>query len=124
MRGAFVAVGHAILSLGDTYAKWGKPERSIKCYKDALRILEKRQDTNSPVLYGLVLKGLGDTFKNKGNMALAADYYKKALVHLETVAFIGKPLYSETVKSLSNVYKEMGMNSDEQAILARDLAMN
>ena len=76
------------------------------------------------MLYGLVLKGLGDTFKNKGNMVLAANYYKKALTQLETVAFIGKPLYSETVKSLSEAYKEMGMNSDAQAIEAKNLGMN
>ncbi|MGP8284075.1 MAG: tetratricopeptide repeat protein, partial [Desulfomonilaceae bacterium] len=114
----------SLLNLGDIYARWGKNERAIKSYKEAAVILENHPDADSSIMLGLALKGLGDTFKNKGNMALAADYYKKALVHLETVAFIGKPLYSETVKSLSNVYKEMGMNSDEQAILARDLAMN
>ncbi len=114
----------SLLNLGDIYARWGKYERAIKSYKEVALILENHPDADSSMMLGLALKGLGDTFKNKGNMALAANYYKKALIHLETVAFIGKPLYSETVKSLSNVYKEMGMNSDAQAILARNLAMN
>jgi len=114
----------SLLNLGDIYARWGKHERAIKSYKEAAVILENHPDADSSMMLGLALKGLGDTFKNKGNMVLAANYYKKALTQLETVAFIGKPLYSETVKSLSEVYKEMGMNSDAQAIEAKNLAMN
>ena len=114
----------SLLNLGDIYARWGKHERAIKNYREAAVILENHPDGDSSMMLGLTLKSLGDTFKNKGNMVLAASYYKKALVQLKTVAFIEKPLYSETVKSLSDVYNEMGMNSDAQAIEAMNLAMN
>ncbi len=117
-------LGHIFLCLGDTYAKWGKPERAIKCYKDALVILENHPDAESTMLSGLVLKGLGDTFRKKGNLALASNYYKKAVINFETKASVGQgPLLLETVKSLSEVYKGMGLDSEAQAVQVKTLAM-
>ncbi|MGC8604404.1 MAG: tetratricopeptide repeat protein [Desulfomonilaceae bacterium] len=113
----------SLLNLGDTYAGWGKHERAIKSYKEASVIMENHPDADSSMMLGLVLKSLGDTYKNKGNMLMAANYYKKAVVRFETIAFVGNPLFLETVKCLAKVYKGMGMDSDAQAIEAKTLAM-
>ncbi len=67
-------LGQALLMLGDTYARWGKPERSLIFYKEALVVLENHADA-SPVLLGLAFKGLGDLFRNKSNLQIASIYY-------------------------------------------------
>ncbi|MGC8658844.1 MAG: tetratricopeptide repeat protein [Desulfomonilaceae bacterium] len=116
---------HTFLCMGDTYAKWGKPERAIKSYKDALVILDNHSDADSTVLAGVVLKSLGDTFRKKGNLELASNYYKKAVIHFETNASSGqRPLLLETTKSLSDVYKSMGLDSEARAIRVKTLAMD
>jgi tetratricopeptide (TPR) repeat protein len=116
-------LGQTLLSLGNTYSKLGKPERSLKCYKEALGIFE-HDGKASPSSRSLVFKGIGDIFRGKGNFELAANNYKKAVTQLQTVAFVGRPLFAETIKSLSEVYREMGMESEAQMIQSRLMAMN
>jgi tetratricopeptide (TPR) repeat protein len=116
-------LGQILLSLGNTYSKLGKPERSLKCYKESLGIFEYEGNT-APNSMGLVFKGLGDIFRGKGNLELAANYYKKAVTQFQTVAFVGRPLFAETIKSLSEVYREMGMESEARMLQSKFLAMN
>jgi tetratricopeptide (TPR) repeat protein len=116
-------LGKILLSLGNTYSKLGKPERSLKCYKEALRIFEYEGNT-SPKPMGLVCKGLGDIFRGKGNLELAANYYKKAVTHFQTLDFVGRPLFAKTIKSLSEVYREMGKESEARMMQSKFLAMD
>lgn len=116
-------LGQTLFCLGNTYSKLGKPERSLKCYKEAIGIFEY-EGKGSPSSLGLVYKGLGDIFRAKGNLKLAADYYNKAVIQLQTVDFVGKPLFSDTIKCLSEVYLEMGMDSEANMIQSKLVAMN
>jgi tetratricopeptide (TPR) repeat protein len=116
-------LGQTLLSLGNTYSKLGKPERSLKCYKEALVIFE-HDGKASPSSLGLLFKGLGDIFRGKGNLELAANNYKKAVTQFQTVAFVGRPLFAETIKSLSEVYQEMGMEAESRMMQSRLMAMN
>ncbi|MCL5124850.1 MAG: hypothetical protein M1511_10210, partial [Deltaproteobacteria bacterium] len=55
---------------------------------------------------------------------LASNYYKEAVINFETKASVGQgPLLLETVKSLSEVYKGMGLDSEAQAVQVKTLAM-
>jgi tetratricopeptide (TPR) repeat protein len=116
-------LGQTLLSLGNAYSKLGKPERSLKCYKEALGIFEYNGKA-SPSSLGLVFKGLGDIYRSKGNLKLAANNYKKAVTQLQTVAFVGRPLFAETIRSLSEVYQEMGMETESQMVQSKLMAMN
>lgn len=116
-------LGQNLLILGDTYAKWGKPERSLKCYKEALGVLKNQADA-SPVSRGLVLKGLGDVFRNKGNLQMASNYYKDAVTQFGKVFLVGRPLFADTVNSLTEVYRAMGMESEARLLQTKFIAMN
>lgn len=111
-----------LLMLGDMYARWGKPERSLKSYKEALTLLESHDGL--PVSRGLAYKGVGDVFRTKSNLQMASNYYKRAINQFGRVAYVGKPLFAETVNSLAEVYKAMGMDSEAGLLKTKFVAMN
>ncbi len=116
-------LGQTLLVLGDTYGKLGKPERSLKFYKEALGVFEKHVDV-SPVSLGLVMKGLGDVYRSKGNLQMASNYYKQAVTQFGKVSFVGRPLFAETVNSLTDVYRAMGKDSEAALLQTKFVAMN
>jgi tetratricopeptide (TPR) repeat protein len=115
-------LGQTLLVMGDTYAKLGKPERALKFYKEALAAFETQD--GSPVSLGLALKGVGDVFRGKGNLQMASNCYKKAITQFETVSFVGKPLFADTVNSLTEIYREMGKESEAGLLQTKFIAMN
>ena len=116
-------LGQALLMLGDTYAKWGKPERSLKFYKEALVVLENHAYA-SPISLGLAFKGLGDLFRNKSNLQMASNYYRAAVTQFGKVSIVGRPLFADTVNSLTEVYRAMGKESEASLLQTKFVAMN